>query len=103
MFTPIRDKIWIPVSMMQKAVSDFTLSQRHFLSFPADKLEHIMRYYHAMPHGYYYTGIVNVDGEEYIQFMTSAIPEVSKDKLEEFRQKHLGTGVKLLIGAAPVE
>jgi len=39
---------------LQKKVQEFTLSTRFWTAYPADKIEHILKYYHLLPEGFHY-------------------------------------------------
>jgi len=51
-----REYLAVPSLDLQKKVQEFTLSERFWTAYPADKIEHILRYYKLLPDRFYYAG-----------------------------------------------
>jgi hypothetical protein len=58
-----RPTIRVPNDILQRLVSNFTLSPRGWAGYPIDKVEHMMHFYCVLPPGFYYARY-DTDAEE---------------------------------------
>jgi hypothetical protein len=70
---------------VQKMVQDFTMSGRFWTAFPIDRIEYILKFYHALPSGYTYRNFDEI--REELVWAPNGL--AIADEIERQTQKHL--------------